>query len=904
MVFNRKKSWAYIIIFTVITLFLGFFAVQIRVEDDIKKYIPQSDPEKVIYDEVSQEFGLNTLILSAVEFESVSENLSEIEEITEELKNIDGVENVISLVNAPRISSNEFGEISVGNLKSSLDTENYDYYEAKNIIMNDDMLKSKFVSEDDKSTLFVIGLKEETDGMAAGEAIRNIFGSHDVKYHLLGTPLANGEIESIVKSNLRTLIPLVTFFVALVLFFSFRTFTGIILPILSVGIADICTIGIMVLSGLTFNTTTAAVPVAVVGIGTAYAIHVISKYYEEVHKGYKGEDAVNETTKTVGVAVLLSALTTIAGFLSLLTADLKPVWQLGIFTSVGIAVSLLCATLLVPSVLFLTEPKPRQKFSDEGESLILKKITQKIVDHRILVFLFVGIFVIFFSVFIPKITADTQIENFLNDKTEIVQSSKFLRENFGGNDYIFIDFKSGGNGSFRDFYFNRTIRDFIAYSKSFDIISQSTDISDIVAKLTKGFTGTEYIPGSNAAVEQNYMLIEGSDGIEKILKAEDNESVAQVMVNTKIFTQVEGVYDKLKDFRNNYVMDNYSTVDFDTSDPENIKAFENEIKRFIFARKGNFQEDITGLFTEVKNTDTLEILKKSDTATILSEFNKYTEDYGENPVSEDELISFFREGNNSFISEYMEYYCYENEAKIKSDYVYSYLRDMNTGLKDNDLHELSNYVNDTEVPVPGNDSQLQVKITGIPILANKVNDMIFDNQTKSMILAYIFVFIIFAIQMKSAFVGLLSLIPITLTILANFGIMGITGISLNAATVTIASITIGAGIDYTIHYITRFKKEYKESGNKSEAAVKTSATSGKAIIINSLAVVLGFVTFIFSDIGMLKQFGILTASAMVIAPILTLTVFPVLMTVLSDKMLSRFTKSSKVAQKIKKIGGK
>ncbi|HOO76234.1 MAG TPA: MMPL family transporter, partial [Tepiditoga sp.] len=356
----------------------------------------------------------------------------------------------------------------------------------------------------------------------------------------------------------------------------------------------------------------------------------------------------------------------------------------------------------------------------------------------------------------------------------------------------------------------------------------------------------------------------GSDGIEKILKAEDNESVAQVMVNTKIFTQVEGVYDKLKDFRNNYVMDNYSTVDFDTSDPENIKAFENEIKRFIFARKGNFQEDITGLFTEVKNTDTLEILKKSDTATILSEFNKYTEDYGENPVSEDELISFFREGNNSFISEYMEYYCYENEAKIKSDYVYSYLRDMNTGLKDNDLHELSNYVNDTEVPVPGNDSQLQVKITGIPILANKVNDMIFDNQTKSMILAYIFVFIIFAIQMKSAFIGLLSLIPITLTILANFGIMGITGISLNAATVTIASITIGAGIDYTIHYITRFKKEYKESGNKSEAAVKTSATSGKAIIINSLAVVLGFVTFIFSDIGMLKQFGILTASAMVI----------------------------------------
>lgn len=890
---DKKKAWTYIVIFTVITFFLGSYALKVRIEDDIKKYVPETNQQKIIYDEVSEKFGLNTLILSAVEFDDASRHLKDIQDISDNLKKLNGIDNVISLLNAPRINSNEYGEISVGNLKASLNINNYDPKNAENTIMSDDMLKGKFISNNGKNVLIIIGLKDDADTMVLGDQIRKTFDNSGLKYHLLGTPLANSEIESIVKSNLATLIPLVTLLVALVLFFSFRTITGIILPIVSVAIADIWTIGIMVLSGLTFNTTTAAVPVAIVGIGTAYAIHIISKYYEEAQKGFKGEEAVNETTKTVGLAVLLSAFTTIAGFLSLLTADLKPVWQLGIFTSIGIAISLLSATLLVPSILLLVSPKPRKKLSDEGESILLKKITNSIVHHRTITFIIIGFFVVLFSIFIPKINVDTQIENFLNDKTEIVQSSKFLRNNFGGDDYIFIDFKAGGENSFRDFYFNRSLRDMITYSKSFNIVSQTTDISEVVAKMTKGFTGTEYIPGSNAALEQNYMLIEGSEGIDKILKAEDNESVAQIMVNTEVFTKVEDIYKNLLNFKKDYILQNYSIEDFDINNSKHIQAFENEIKRFIYVRNGKYNKSILDEIISVKKMNVSEIINKMDFDKLYNDFNKYITNYGEEKVSKDRFKEFLNGKKDDFISDYYEYYTFENESKLKSDYVYSKLKDLNTNLNVEQLKELSQYVNDLQVPVQGGNNQLQVRITGIPILINLVNNMVVDNQKTSMMLAYILVFIIFAIQMRSIFIGILSLIPISLTILSNFGIMGITGISLNAATVTIASITIGAGIDYTIHYLTRFKKEYSETGDKIKAAVKTSSTSGRAIIINSLAVVLGFVTFIFSDIGMLKQFGILTASAMIIAPILTLTIFPMIMTLLSDKILGKFSKNQK-----------
>jgi predicted RND superfamily exporter protein len=178
-------------------------------------------------------------------------------------------------------------------------------------------------------------------------------------------------------------------------------------------------------------------------------------------------------------------------------------------------------------------------------------------------------------------------------------------------------------------------------------------------------------------------------------------------------------------------------------------------------------------------------------------------------------------------------------------------------------------------------------------LTNKVNDMVFTSQKESMTLAYVLVFVLFAIQMSSITMGLLAMIPISLTIIMNFGIMGLTKISLNAATVTIASITVGTGIDYTIHYFTRFKKEYRKDFDKIKAGVRTSSTSGMAIIINSLAVILGFSTFVLSDIGMLRQFGILTTAAMIIAPTLTLTIFPILLSILPDKLLKKFSKNSK-----------
>jgi hypothetical protein len=393
-------------------------------------------------------------------------------------------------------------------------------------------------------------------------------------------------------------------------------------------------------------------------------------------------------------------------------------------------------------------------------------------------------------------------------------------------------------------------------------------------------------------MEQNYMLIEGGQGIDKILSISNNEAISQIMVNTKSMNKVKKLQRSLEDFVKNYILSSYSIKSLNFSNDRDLIAYANEIKQFVVARGGSYSSKIESVFVNVRKMTSEQLMSIIPKKKLFEMFNSYLQQNYENPIDEKTFLNCTEHKiKNKNLSDYYKYFQQDYLPNFRAYSAYSKLKSLDTKLSDEQILQLAQYVNDDEVAVAGGKRKLKVEITGIPVLTNEVNDMVFNNQKESMILAYVLVFLLFAIQMRSLIIGLLAMVPITLTIITNFGFMGMTGISLNAATVTIASITIGTGIDYTIHYLSRFKKEYISLKDKEKAAIRTSATSGRAIIVNSLAVILGFATFIFSDIGMLKQFGIITAAAMIIAPFLTLTVFPITMSILPDKLLKKFSRS-------------
>lgn len=186
--------------------------------------------------------------------------------------------------------------------------------------------------------------------------------------------------------------------------------------------------------------------------------------------------------------------------------------------------------------------------------------------------------------------------------------------------------------------------------------------------------------------------------------------------------------------------------------------------------------------------------------------------------------------------------------------------------------------------------QHKLAFTGIPVMLKRLDESIINSQTYSLLIASILVILMVSLLLGSFRKGLIAIIPIVITLIILFGIMGIAGIPLDIATVLTGSVTIGIGIDYSIHMISRFGKGCRD-GLSLEASLKNSIqTSGKAIFINMLSVSAGFAVLSFSNLVPLQRFGFLIAITMLIAGMASLTLLPLMLLKSSSSKKSKTTK--------------
>jgi predicted RND superfamily exporter protein len=185
--------------------------------------------------------------------------------------------------------------------------------------------------------------------------------------------------------------------------------------------------------------------------------------------------------------------------------------------------------------------------------------------------------------------------------------------------------------------------------------------------------------------------------------------------------------------------------------------------------------------------------------------------------------------------------------------------------------------------------EIKVTIGGSALVESSLNRQVVQSQLISVLVSLVLVFVIIAFSNRSFTGGLVSIVPLSISILINFAVMGFLKIKLNIGTSMIASLAVGIGIDYTIHYMEAFKRGLWEMGIGSFAdfrkdtsllrvfLTKSFAVSGKAIIINAVSVGAGFAVLIFSRFNMLGDFGLLIALTMLTSALVSLTLVPALL---------------------------
>ena len=166
---------------------------------------------------------------------------------------------------------------------------------------------------------------------------------------------------------------------------------------------------------------------------------------------------------------------------------------------------------------------------------------------------------------------------------------------------------------------------------------------------------------------------------------------------------------------------------------------------------------------------------------------------------------------------------------------------------------------------------------GYAIIMIDFAQKIINGQVSSLAFALIIVLILLSIIFRSVKGGLIGSIPLAASIIIQFGVMGITGVAIDAATALLSSIMIGVGVDFTIQFLWRYKNELRRGKTRQEAISETYRTTGRSIVINGLSVMAGFSATLFSGFLSIRFFGYLTLLAIGSCLVYAIIVMPAFM---------------------------
>ncbi len=368
-----------------LTVWFASYAWQIRIESALDTVLPRGDPAVAYYDEIRATFGSDDVgVVGVLAPDGPGDvlapaTLEKVNRITLELGRLPGVERVLSLTNAVDVAADVF---TPPKLLPKVPPEPGEVAALRAKLAAAPLYRKNLVSEDYKGTAINIFFKPVSDDVEQArtdEAIMAVLDREQGPESLFFTGAAHIKQQAVelMRRDLYRFTPLALVLVVVTLWLSFRTKRGVLMPLFSVVTALVWTLGIMVLTGHTITLGTFVLPPLLLVVGSSYAIHVMARYYEQTAGRTDRIEVVVRAFERVWVPLLISALTTVIGFGSLMVNRIPAIFELGAFAVVGV-VCLAITTLLPLHASLAILPVERVRQRAHGGTPVLGRVLARL----------------------------------------------------------------------------------------------------------------------------------------------------------------------------------------------------------------------------------------------------------------------------------------------------------------------------------------------------------------------------------------------------------------------------------------------------------------------------------------------------------------------------------------------
>ena len=872
--------WLIVALIALITVFFALQLPRAELDNNNLRFVPPHDPALKTSQWIDRTFGSSFFILIGLErqYGTVfdSEFLNRIREFAQVVEEMPIVKEVTSLISADYITSDGDAIVVEKLVGDDFSGSPEEIAELKRRLLSWDMYDRALFSDDFTATQILIPMTIHSDDAASKEVNAQFLQIRDMAretfsglatVYVTGMPIITATVNEAMNADLKLLVPLVILIVLLILFFSFRGFTAVVLPLLTVLIAVIWSVGAMPIFGIKLSVISTVLPVILVAVGSAYGIHVVTHYLTGIGAA-KGNGAAattmsreehNELVLAVVMKirkpVFLAALTTFVAFVSFCFTSVAPCREFGYFASFGVAAAFIVAITLIPALLMIRGPRllkqrrtksPAADNSENGRmSAFIADSLVSIAQRRKTIFFLAALTIVISLYGLSKLIIDNVMVEYFRADTDIYRSDIFIRRQFGGSKVISIVVEADSDEILLrpdTLAAMDGLSQFLQYKVP--NVGKVMGFTDLVKRINQVFNADESPEGIQPAGIQpapaflpdddfGFGFDFDFDSFDDDEDLEVEQDIAQISGDEKIYTQNELIA--------------------------------------LFDQAGNFSRGMNA-------NDLIRELKRQVNYQGASyyEIPLNPQRYGKKTTGElQRLISNYLILLSGNISSYA-------DDPLEPTAIKATVQLRTVGMNDSEV-----IFNEIEQYIAANfPADVKVTLGGTTMVERSLNNLVVQSQLISMFFSIICVFIIVAISNKSLAAGCIGIAPLSISLLLNFAIMGFAGIKLNLGTSMVASVSVGVGIDYTIHCLEAYKREYRASAGGGNFLWRTFISSGKAIIINAVSVGAGFAVLIFSRFTMLVDLGLLIAVTMFSSALVSLTVLPALLAILKPKFVT------------------
>lgn len=560
--FISHKPWALVSAIFAITIFFLVGALRLELDPSIKSMVPKQNEFLQTMEDIDDLFGGTTIVVLAVESDSLlfEPTLSKFKEFADSLAEIDMFDKVVSIYSATRMTSSEDG-FQINPLIKQFPKNAAEVDSLKDYLNSTSRVIGNIVSADFRMMAFICQLTVSYDYdehelvKTIEELVKQFEGPENI--YFAGMPITRANVTDQMRRDMSFFLPVGLALMILFLAFSFRSWLGVLLPLMVVVISTIWTLGLMGYLGLDLPFTGILIPVMLIAITNNYGIHIISHYYDYSKDDLKASrvQIIKKTLRSVSFPIFLAGLTTVLGFLGLLSHVLPKARELGIFVSFGIFVAFIISLLLIPAILniakrpaFLSDPNSFRRINNWlnlwGKFFI--KYSRSAIISTLIVLIIAG-----FG--IKLVSVDSNPNNYYKQDAKIRIHNEAISRGFGGTAQLSVLIE----GNAFDPQVLQNIESLTEHFKQYPLVSQTASIVDVVKTIHMAFNNgdsTYYtIPDDEELIAQYiflYSLTGEQTAISVLIDDVDYPENLQLIVRIKEIntSQISSIVEETQEF--------------------------------------------------------------------------------------------------------------------------------------------------------------------------------------------------------------------------------------------------------------------------------------------------------------------------------------------------------------------